>query len=159
MTNNSCGLIEPKEVIIDSTISESQLNAQLIATRKFDTFWATGDESLAREALSPDYRDKTLPPGRPLGVEGPIGACKLIHSAISDIKCDIDQLLVIGDRVVTYLNFTGSFTGSFYGSEGDGRTVNYISIDIYRFKDGLIIESWHIEDNLNLYKQLGIISF
>ncbi|MGF1891160.1 ester cyclase [Vibrio campbellii] len=79
--------------------------------------------------------------------------------AVANIKFNIDQLLVIGDRVVTYLNFSGVFSGSFYGHEGDGRTVNYILIDIYRFKDGLIIESWHIEDNFNLYKQLGIISF
>lgn len=31
-------------------------------------------------------------------------------------------------------------------------------MDIYRFFNGLIFESWHLEDNLTLYSQLGIIN-
>ncbi|AUA59881.1 hypothetical protein CVS48_10915 [Achromobacter spanius] len=54
--------------------------------------------------------------------------------------------------------FTGHFTGTFRGVQGGGQPVNYISMDIYRFFNGLIFESWHLEDNLTLYSQLGIIN-
>ncbi|HCI1651762.1 TPA: ester cyclase [Pseudomonas aeruginosa] len=151
-------LINPRTVVIDTTIPKEQLDAQILATRKFDTFWANGDESLARAVLSPNYRDRTLPPGRPIGPDGVLGAARVIHAAIPDLQCDIDQLLVIGDRVVTYLKFTGHFTGVFHGAQGNGQPVNYISMDIYRFLDGLIVESWHLEDNLTLYSQLGVVN-
>ncbi|WP_025805330.1 ester cyclase [Pseudomonas chlororaphis] len=158
MTVAALELIAPRTVVIDTTIPKEQLDAQILATRKFDTFWANGDESLARAVLSPEYRDRTLPPGRPVGPDGVLGAAKVIHAAISDLQCEIDQLLVIGDRVVTYLIFTGRFTGTFRGIQGKGQPVNYISMDIYRFLDGLIVESWHLEDNLTLYSQLGIVN-
>ncbi|WP_273828467.1 ester cyclase [Pseudomonas chlororaphis subsp. aureofaciens] len=158
MTAANSELIEPRIVVIDPSIPKEQVDAQILATRKFDTFWANGDESLALAVLSPDYRDQTLPPGRPTGPDGVLRAAKAIHTAIPDLQCEIDQLLVIGDRVATYLIFTGHFTGTFRGVQGGGQPVNYISMDIYRFSNGLIFESWHLEDNLTLYSQLGIIN-
>ncbi|MFG8723580.1 ester cyclase [Pseudomonas aeruginosa] len=158
MTAATLNLITPRTLVADTTIPKDQLDAQILATRKFDTFWANGDEALAREVLSPSYRDQTLPPGRPVGPEGVLGAARIIHAAIPNLQCEIDQLLVIGDRVVTYLKFKGNFKGTFRGVQGSGQPVNYISMDIYRFVDGLIVESWHLEDNLTLYSQFGIVN-
>ena len=31
------------------------------------------------------------------------------------------------------------------------------AFDLYRVKDGRIVENWHLEDNLTLLKQLGAI--
>jgi len=32
-------------------------------------------------------------------------------------------------------------------------------VDIYRVQNGLIAEDWHLEDNLTLMQQLGIVAF
>jgi predicted ester cyclase len=134
-----------------------QADGQIIAARRYDTFWDTGDEALARTALAPNFVDNTLPAGRPQGVAGPLAASKLIRLAIPDIRCEIEQMIVAGDYVVAHLRFRGHFTGRFGQIQGQGQTINFIATDIYRVPDGRVAENWHIEDNLTLQQQLGLI--
>jgi predicted ester cyclase len=150
-------LIEPNSLIVDRSLPTGQVNAQVIAARRYDTFWNTGDEALARAALAPNFIDNTLPTGRPQGLAGPLAASKLMRAAIPDLRCEIEQLIVTGDRVVTHLRFRGHFTGHFGQIQGRGQAINFIATDIYRVADGRIVENWHIEDNLTLQQQLGLI--
>ena len=101
--------------------------------------------------------DRTLPTGRPQGLAGPLAASKLVRAAIPDVSCEIEQMIVVGDRVVSHLRFRGHFTGHFGQIQGHGQTINFIATDIYRIADGRIAENWHIEDNLTLQQQLGLI--
>ena len=150
-------LLEPHNLIVDRSLPREQADAQIIAARRYDTFWNTGDEALARAALAPNFVDNTLPTGRPQGVAGPLAASKLIRLAIPDIRCEIEQMIVAGDRVVAHLHFRGHFTGRFGQIQGQGQTINFIATDIYRVADGRVAENWHIEDNLTLQQQLGLI--
>jgi hypothetical protein len=70
-------LLEPHNLIVDRSLDREQADAQIIAARRYDTFWNTGDEALARAALTPNFIDNTLPTGRPQGVAGPLAASKL----------------------------------------------------------------------------------
>jgi predicted ester cyclase len=74
------------------------------------------------------------------------------------MTCDIEQLVVAGDHVVTHLYFRGHFTGHFKQKQGDGRPIGFIATDIYRVEDGRITDNWHLEDNLTLLQQLGLIA-
>jgi predicted ester cyclase len=150
-------LLEPHNLIVDSSLPREQADAQIIAARRYDTFWNTGDEALERTALAPNFVDNTLPTGRPQGVAGPLAASKLIRLAVPDIRCEIEQMIVAGDRVVAHLRFRGHFTGRFGQIQGQGQTINFIATDIYRVADGRVAENWHIEDNLTLQQQLGLI--
>jgi predicted ester cyclase len=150
-------LLEPHKLIVDRSLPREQANAQIIAARRYDAFWNTGDEALARAALAPNFVDNTLPTGRPQGIAGPLAASKLIRLAIPDIRCEIEQMIVAGDRVVAHLRFRGHFTGRFGQIQGQGQTINFIATDIYRVADGRVAENWHIEDNLTLQQQLGLI--
>jgi len=150
-------LLEPHNLIVDRSLPREQADAQIIAARRYDTFWNTGDEALARAALAPNFVDNTLPAGRPQGVAGPLVASKLIRVAMPDIHCEIEQMIVAGDRVVAHLRFRGHFTGRFGQIQGQSQTINFIATDIYRVAEGRIAENWHIEDNLTLQQQLGLI--
>jgi predicted ester cyclase len=151
-------LLEPHNLIVDRSLPREQADAQIIAARRYDTFWSTGNEALARAALAPNFVDSTLPTGRPQGVAGPLAASKLIRLAIPDIRCEIEQMIVAGDRVVAHLRFRGHFTGRFGQIRGQGQTIDFIATDIYRVADGRVAENWHIEDNLTLQQQIGLIS-
>jgi predicted ester cyclase len=151
-------LLEPHDLIVDRSLPREQADAQIIAARRYDTFWNTGDEALARAALAPNFVDSTLPTGRPQGIAGPLAASRFIRLAIFDLRCEIEQMIVAGDRVVTHLRFRGHFTGRFGQIQGQGRAINSIATDIYRLADGRVAENWHIEDNLTLQQQLGLIS-
>ncbi|MBL1705298.1 ester cyclase, partial [Klebsiella pneumoniae] len=38
------------------------------------------------------------------------------------------------------------------------KEINFFAIDILHVKDGKIMEDWHLEDNLTLKQQLGLIA-
>ena len=150
-------LIEPHSLIVDRSLPKAQVDSQVMAVRRYDTFWNTGDAALAHAALAANFIDSTLPAGRPQGLAGPLAASKLMRTAIPDLSCEIEQMIVAGDRVVTHLRFRGHFTGQFGPTQGRGQTINFIATDIYRIVDGRIAEDWHLEDNLTFQQQLGLI--
>ncbi|HKR46453.1 MAG TPA: ester cyclase [Paraburkholderia sp.] len=151
-------LVQPQQLIVDKSLSKQQLQQQIHAARLYDTFWSTGDEAQAREALAADFTDRTLPAGRPQGVAGPLAASKVFHGAVPDVHADVEQMIVTGDRVVSHLHFTGHFTGTFNGVQGKGQPVDFIATDIYRIHDGKITDNWHLEDNLTFLQQLGVVA-
>ncbi|WP_186024691.1 ester cyclase [Burkholderia gladioli] len=155
--NGDDQLVQPKQLIVDHSLPPQRLAAQIRAARLYDTFWTTGDEAQAREALAPDFMDRTLPPGRPQGLAGPLAASKGFHAAVPDVHAEVEQMIVAGDRVMTHLRFRGHFSGSFQGVQGKGQPVDFIATDIYRIRDGRIAENWHLEDNLTFLRQLGVV--
>ncbi|WP_116137732.1 ester cyclase [Trinickia diaoshuihuensis] len=158
LTAGAQELVQPKELIVDKRLPAAQAQRQILAARRYDTFWTTGEPEMARAALAPDFIDRTLPRGRVQGIEGPLAASKTFHAAVPDVRCDVEQMIVAGDRVIAHLRFTGHFTGTFNGVHGAGQPIDFIATDIYRIRDGKIADNWHIEDNLTLLQQLGIVN-
>lgn len=151
-------LLSPQTLIVDAQLPAAQQEAQVLAARRYGTFWSTGDETLALQALASDFVDRTLPPGRAQGRPGPLAASRTFRAAVPDLKCRIAQMVVAGDRVVVHLQFNGHFTGRFNGQQGTGQVIDFIATDIYRIADGRIAENWHIEDNLSLLQQMGVVA-
>jgi predicted ester cyclase len=152
----------PKSVVIDRSIPASQREAMALTARRYYAFWNTGDVAYANAALAPDFIDRSLPAGRPQGPEGPVFASKNFRAAVPDLHVDVEEMMVVGDRVVGRLRFAGHFTGTFGSGagarQGDGRAVDFIATDIYRIANGRIAENWHLEDNLTLLQQIGVVA-
>src|SRR3989454_8018348 len=55
-------LIEPHSLIVDRSLPTGRVEGQVIAARRFDTFWNTGDEALAGCGKSLN-RDDSPPQG------------------------------------------------------------------------------------------------
>jgi predicted ester cyclase len=106
--------------------------------------------------LADDFVDRTLPAGRAPGLEGALQASKNFRAAVPDLTSDVDDMIVAGDRASLHLHFKGHFTGKFKDIQGNGQVVDFQAFDLYRVKDGKIVENWHLEDNLTLLKQLGV---
>ncbi|MEB6537073.1 ester cyclase [Pantoea stewartii] len=150
-------LIKPDKLITDGSLSRARLTENETAARRYDTFWNTGNEALARESLAAEFVDKTPPEGRKQGPEGPVIASRVFRTAVPDLSCEVEQMIIAGDRVVSHLHFRGHFTGTFGKLKGKGQKVDFIATDIYQIRDGKIQANWHIEDNLTLMKQLGTL--
>lgn len=150
----------PTLVRAHQTIATAPVDAAAMtrAALRYASFWNTGDEALARAALAPGFVDRTPPPGRAPGVEGALAASRDFRAAVPDLGCIVEQLIVAGDRVVSHLHFRGHFTGRFGNRQGHGQPVDFIATDIYRIVDGRIADNWHLEDNLTLLKQLGVVA-
>ncbi|HKB28304.1 MAG TPA: ester cyclase [Candidatus Limnocylindrales bacterium] len=145
----------PSSLTLDASLPRTRADAAVLAARRFYAFWNTGDGRYLAAAIAPGFTDRTLPKGRPQGPDGPAFASKGFRAAVPDLRCEIRQLIVAGDRVVAHLRFTGHFTGAFAGKRGSGQVVDFIATDILRIADGRVVDNWHIEDNLTLMQQLG----
>lgn len=148
----------PVEQIVAGDMTAERLSATLKPVDAFYGFWANGSGRLLAEAIGPDFVDHTLPAGRPQGPAGPAAASKGFLEAIPDLKVSVVQRLVVEDRVVSHLRFTGHFTGSFAGRSGQGQAVDFIATDIVRVQHGRITDNWHLEDNLTFLQQIGVVA-
>jgi predicted ester cyclase len=148
---------KPQELVVASDISPNATDALLKPADAFYGFWENGSAALLADALSPDFVDHTLPPGRPQGPSGPQIASNGFLAAVPDLRMAVTQRLVVGDRVISHLRFTGRFTGTFNGVQGVGQPVDFIATDILRVRDGKITDNWHLEDNLTFLKEIGVV--
>jgi predicted ester cyclase len=148
-------MAKPQEVIVAGDITPAERTSLLTPVEAFYGFWENGSQPLLDKALSPRFVDHTLPPGRPQGPAGPATASKAFLAAIPDLQMAVVQRLVVGDRVVSHLRFTGLFTGTFRGVQGHGQPVDFIATDILRVQAGRITDNWHLEDNLTFLTQIG----
>lgn len=146
----------PKERIVDRGIDATELTKITQPVDAFYGFWNNGSAKLLEIALSDHFVDHTLPAGRPQGPAGPAAASKAFLSAVPDLKAEVVQQLIVGDRVVSHLRFTGHFTGGFLGKTGKGEPVDFVATDILKVEDGKITDNWHIEDNLTFLQQIGV---
>jgi len=144
--------------IIVSVGQEQAAQPIILAARRYAAFWNTGEARYAEAALAQNFVDRTLPSGRRQGVKGVLEASKNFRAAIPDLKAEIEELLVVHDRAVVRYTFTGHFTGSFKDLKGDGREISFRAVDIYRVQNGQISDNWHLEDNLSLMQQLGVVT-
>jgi predicted ester cyclase len=150
-------LTRPRELIVAGDVTAAHRAALLKPVDAFYGFWANGSPRLLAAALSPRFVDHTLPPGRPQGPAGPAAASKAFLTAVPDLRVAVVQRIVVGDRVVSHLRFTGHFTGIFRGVTGKGQPIDFIATDILKVRDGKITDNWHLEDNLTFLKQIGLL--
>ncbi len=148
--------VKINELIIAGPIPDAQGDATMKAVRAFYDFWNTGDEALLKEAISSNFTDHTLPPGRPQGPQGPAFAARRFRAAVPDLKVTVEKMIVAGDYVTVHMNFTGHFTGRFGQTQGKGQPVPFIATDLVKIENGRITDNWHIEDNLTLLQEMGV---
>jgi predicted ester cyclase len=146
------------ELIVGTSIPQVQEDAVIKAARAFYEFWNTGDDALLKQAIAPDFIDRTLPSGRPQGPQGPAFASHQFRAAVPDLGVEVKKMIVAGDYVTVHMVFTGHFTGTFGRTQGKGQSINFIATDLLKVTDGRITDNWHIEDNLTLMKQFGLIT-
>ena len=101
---------KPKAMTIDPSLSKKK-RQKWSMRRAFYAFWDTGKEELIPQTVTKDFFDNTLPKGRPQGIEGLKFAAQNFRKVVPDIHCEIEDLLVVGDKVTARLSFTGTHNG------------------------------------------------
>ena len=80
----------------------------------------------------------------------------MFYTAFPDLNITIDDMIAEGDKTVTRLAMSGTFTGEFRGIPPTGKKFSSTGILITQWLDGKEKESWMVYDQLNFYRQLGI---
>ena len=156
---DNTGLVVPAVVHVAPGADEAQAQRVVLTAQLLYTFWNTGDSSYLDRAVTPFFRDNTLPIGRPQGPDGPRAASALFRAAVPDLSCQLADLYVTGDTFTARLVFEGHFTGTYNGIQGKGQKVDFNAIDIQQTgADTRITQDWHLEDNLTFLQQAGLVT-
>jgi len=109
------------------------------------------------ESTHPDFRRHDLAGAFPevTGISGPVDLTQVVLRALPDLHYEIKQIVAKDDRVVVQLQGTGTHRGELLGVAGTGKRLEWNAINIYRFKDGKVIETWQLIDVWGLMRQMG----
>jgi predicted ester cyclase len=148
---------QPASITIDDSVSAPRARRAVRAAQLYYAFWDTGRPEYARIAVGPGFVDNTVPEGSRQGPEGLEAASRVVRTAVPDLRCAIEHLLVSGDQVVARLTFRGTQKGAFVGHPATGTSLEFKAIDMLQVQGGRIVECRHVEDNYNstLMRQVG----
>jgi len=128
-----------------------------LAIRYFQEVWEQGDFALEDQLLAPDYVDHNAAPGFPPNRTGHHQFLVHFRAAFPDVRYTMDDLIAEGDRVMDRWTVHATHLGEFLGIPPTGKAVTFWGIDILRIVNGRITDIWHLEDQLNVLQQLGIV--
>jgi predicted ester cyclase len=108
------------------------------------------------ELTHPNFKRHDLAGALPevSGADGPVDLVQLVLRGIPDIHYRIERIVAKDDRVVVHLRGTGTHRGEFLGLAGTGKRIEWNGINIYRFEDGKVIETWQLLDVWGLMRQM-----
>jgi steroid delta-isomerase-like uncharacterized protein len=125
--------------------------------RFIDEFQTKGDVGVAEEILADDFVDHTPFGPIPGTKAGVIQLFGMLRAAFPDLRCEVHDMLVEGDKVVTRKTFHGTHEGDFLGIPPTSNAVAWDVIDVVRHRDGQFVEHWNVVDAYGLMVQLGAI--
>jgi steroid delta-isomerase-like uncharacterized protein len=74
-----------------------------------------------------------------------------------DVVSTIEDLIAEGDRVAARWRARATHRGEYVGVPPTGKEVEFTGISVYRIEGGRIAESWTVEDELGLMRQIGAV--
>jgi steroid delta-isomerase-like uncharacterized protein len=139
------------------TITEAN---KAIVSDFIGALFTKGDPSAVDDYLADDFVNHDPPFGASADREGMRGAGAMFRAVFPDWRSDLHLLVAEDDIVVEMFTATGTHTGTeIMGVAPSGRTVTLPGINIFRLRDGRIVERWGRLDDLGFLRQLGVIEY
>jgi predicted ester cyclase len=109
--------------------------------------------AIAEKFLAPEwksYSDDTSFKEREAFIKQVVG----FGTLIPDLKWEIRDIMVAGDRVVVRSTFSGTPSGPMFGMQTNGKSFQAMAIDIHTIQNGKSVTVYHIEDWASALRQL-----
>jgi ketosteroid isomerase-like protein len=132
-------------------LTEAQARAIIAPWYSLFNVATRGDvKSIQEQVLASDYESCAgYLPGECWGRDTSIKVVGNFAKSIPDMKFDIKEVLVAGDRVIVRGEVTGTPAGELFGVPHTGKSFRMMVIDIQSIRDGKIAKTYHMENWLN----------
>jgi ketosteroid isomerase-like protein len=137
-------------------LTETQARAVIAPWYSLFNVATRGDvKAVHEEVLTADYESCSgYLPGECWGRDTSIKVVSNFANSIPDLKFDIKEVLLAGDRVVVRGEVTGTPAGELFGAPHTGKSFRIMAIDIQTIRDGKIAKTYHMENWLSALGQL-----
>lgn len=135
--------------------SATSEDAKRKAIEQFYEAFSRKDVEMLRQVVTPDWEYVPEPPGARPGPDQMSRVFQNIALAIPDMKVEILDLLTQGDRVGVRAEVTGTQSGELLGIAATSKRVKFAIHSFHELRDGLISKTWHLEDWLAVFRQIG----
>jgi predicted ester cyclase len=81
------------------------------------------------------------------------------RAAFPDLQTAIDFMVEEGEFVVSRWTAEGTHTGPWADIAPTGKRIRFCGVNIYRIRNGKVIELWNHRDDLGVMQQLGVPIF
>lgn len=137
---------EPPPPAATEAVSSVEANRALVR-RYLQEVLSDGNLQRIDEMVSPDFVDSTPVSGS--SKRGPAAvreSQKRVRGLFQSIRYHIDDLIAEGDRVVARYTVQAARAA---------KEVEVIGISVFRIEEGRIREAWIVNDQIQLFRQLG----
>jgi steroid delta-isomerase-like uncharacterized protein len=139
-----------------TTVSTTEHNKTVV--RDFiDGLFSNGDLDAVDTYLAEDFVNHDPPFGVTPDREGMRTAARTMRAGFPDWRSELHALIAEGDIVVERFTAGGTHRGEVLGVPATGLRVTLPGINIFRLRDGLIVERWGRLDDLGFLRQLGVV--
>jgi SnoaL-like polyketide cyclase len=125
-----------------------------LVRRYLEEVLTAGRFGLLDEIVSPEFVDRT--PGAEPDVRGPEvvrRAQRRARQFFEEVRYTIDDLVAEGDRVAA--RYTVRALRKPTGESDPAKPIEVIGITLFRIESGKIREAWIVNDQIELFRQLG----
>lgn len=126
--------------------------------RLYDGVWNGNDPSVVSDLVHPDYAIHDRDLADELG--GPELYRELAartRTIFPDAAFALEDVVAAPPSVAVRWTMRGTHDGPLFGVEPTGREVTLAAVEINRFEDGLLRETWTQSDQLGLMHQVGAL--
>jgi steroid delta-isomerase-like uncharacterized protein len=113
------------------------------------------DIPLLRTAVTSDWQYVAGASGQPIGVEEIAPMLADLRHALPDMKIILLDVLIHDAMVGVRAKITGTQSGPFMGIPATSKAVDFAIHSFHELRDDRIAKTWHIEDWLGLFRQIG----
>ncbi|WP_322101680.1 ester cyclase [Paraburkholderia sp. J41] len=115
------------------------------------------DVALLRKAVTEDWQYiPTLAPNSAAhGAEQMAAIFVRMSEAFPDIRIEILDVVANAQKVGVRAQVSGTQEGQLFGIAGSAKPVRFAIHSFHELRDGLIAKTWHLEDWLSVFQQIG----
>lgn len=133
------------------------------AAEQYAARYSAHDIDALAALFSDDYINHQLsaaapPPAGLTPKAASIAFFKARMTGLPDLIVEIDVQVVEGDKVAANFIYQGTHNGPYLGFAPTGKRMRFTSCDIFRVRDGKIVEHWGMGDNAGVLAQLKAAS-
>lgn len=109
-----------------------------------------------RQLFAEDFEFHYVGESGPIDREATFDLIRGFYTAFPDYTHDIEEMVAEDNQVAVKLNYHATHQAEFEGIPPTGNRISYAGAQIFTVMDGVVTETWLLEDVLGFMSQLGM---